>query len=297
MVNVIPSAMPSTAALRSDRAGLVKASGRNGPTGGGFSFTCRSRRTSGRRPATARRLPCPAAAARSPSASTPTRAQSNHGPELFADLEADAGAEPRRARGLDLDEDAPGPIEQLARAAQELDGIAADADVPVEQQRGAPAAGAGHVIEDASFEDRDRSRTGVGERAGRDVDAEHRDAALGEGEHVASGSASDVEDRTDHGGERALLGWRRRRGTTGAPVRADRRRRCRAASAPRGSCRDLDRGACAAATARTSRANASSGCRGRDVERVGERVDVGRRRNDRGPQSERAAGARAGVVR
>ena len=297
-MKLMPSAMPSTAAVRSERAGLVNASGRNGPIAAARPHASIQ---ANQRPSSSQRAPArmPAAAARSSRSSTPTRAQSNHGPASFADLEADPGAEPRCAPGgSSSTRIRPARSSSSRTRRRSCDGIAADADVAVEQERGPPAAGAGHAVEHAALEHRDRPGPGVRERAGRDVDAEHRDAALGEREHVAAGSAADVEHR-------ARPRRRARVARSASAARNQRARRCvehrrRRRRAGVGSGESSCRDAPTAGVARrrrlaTARANRELGVRGRDGERVGERVDVGRGRDERGPQSERVAAARAGA--
>jgi DNA-binding response OmpR family regulator len=76
---------------------------------------------------------------------------------------------------------------------QERRRVAADADVPVSQQDRHPAARAGNPAEDIAQHRERSSRLGHPDRVGRDVDAQRRDATLGERYREPAGARSHVE--------------------------------------------------------------------------------------------------------
>ena len=61
-------------------------------------------------------------------------------------FEADGVAAAGGAGGLDFDQEAPVSAQERCDPTDQEDGISADADVAVEEQRGAPAASAGEAV-------------------------------------------------------------------------------------------------------------------------------------------------------
>ena len=90
------------------------------------------------------------------------------------------------------------PVEEGGR-------LAADAEVPVEQQGGRPPARAWNPIEHRAGQHRRPAPAGDVERGGRDIDAEHRYAACGEREDVPPRPAADVEHRRRGAGEKGVV--------------------------------------------------------------------------------------------
>ena len=127
-------------------------------------------------------------------------------------LEADPVAAPAGARAggaggrrFHLGHDGAVRGQEVAAAAQEADGVAADADVPVGQQDRAPPAGAGEGIEDRALQHRRPLVAGQGDGGRGRVDAERHRSPPGEAEHEPARAAADVEHGRGHSGQERLL--------------------------------------------------------------------------------------------
>ena len=121
-------------------------------------------------------------------------------------LEADDGAPARDTRRLELDEDEAARPQQRREPREQCRRAPADPDVAVEQQRAPPGPGARDVVEDRPVQHGRAARARDADRDRRDVDPERERAAAGEREHVAPGSAADVEDRRDGAREDVAVG-------------------------------------------------------------------------------------------
>ena len=105
-----------------------------------------------------------------------------------------------RSWSVKLAQDPPVGAEQAAKPSQERDRSATDADVAVEQQRGAPVSRAGQRREHRAVHDRGSACAGAADRGRGDVHAGGQNAPPGQRQHVTPGAAADVE----HGAERAI---------------------------------------------------------------------------------------------
>src|SRR5262249_4265856 len=97
---------------------------------------------------------------------------------------------------VDLDEDAAAVAQQVAAPPRQHRGRAADPDVAVEEQCGAPASVARHAIEDRTVQHGSAPAVRNGEGGERDVDAETDGSGPRQDERVTGRPAADVEDRT-----------------------------------------------------------------------------------------------------
>ena len=194
--------------------------------------------------------------------------------------------------GFDLDDDAAVVAEEVDDPRQQRDRIAADADVAVEQQRGAPtsrAPGTRSNTERSEHVDAACARH-VEEGVSRCRCRARRRWRSRERDEVATGPAPDVERRSDGVVERALLGRARPPRTTGAQEdRGRARRRCRG-----------ERGAAMIVMPRPGacerRGERASGDSAATAHGIGERVDVAERTPARATVSPSASRPRASAV-
>ncbi|WP_407342780.1 hypothetical protein [Pengzhenrongella phosphoraccumulans] len=107
-------------------------------------------------------------------------------------------ARPRRG---EVDDDHTADGDQAASAAQQQDGVAADADVAVGEQRAPPAALAGQWAEQVAPDRRDSPGAGLGDRLGHEVDPEDGLPSGGQVLGHAAGPAAQVDRRTDAVGQ------------------------------------------------------------------------------------------------
>ena len=98
--------------------------------------------------------------------------------------------------GLRFDEDLAAWRQQLGAAAQEPGRPAADADVAVREQHGAPPAVPGQGREDRAVQGGRASLADPVDRGPRDVHPEGHNPAFGECDGEAAGAAAHVEDRS-----------------------------------------------------------------------------------------------------
>ena len=109
----------------------------------------------------------------------------------------------RDARSLDFDQRVTVGGQQVADPAQQRGRVTADADVPVGQQHRPPPARAGYPVEDVAVHGEGPGRLGQLDRVRRHVDAQRRDAALGQrhrqparaGPHVQGRPVAPVDQR------------------------------------------------------------------------------------------------------
>ena len=108
-------------------------------------------------------------------------------------LEAASGALQADAVTLDLDQRRAARCKQLVDAAQEAIGIAADADVAVQQEDRRPLAGSRNVAERRALEHRRPAAPRGAQRRGQDVDAHRLDATRGEFGDVPARATPNVQ--------------------------------------------------------------------------------------------------------
>ena len=109
--------------------------------------------------------------------------------------EPDLLAAQRRSRCLEFDDGAALRCEQFGHPAEQRRRIAADPDVPVREQHRGPPAGPRHAVEHVAQHHQRPRGTGHVDGVRRDVDAEGRDAALGQGHGQPARARADVQRR------------------------------------------------------------------------------------------------------
>jgi MoxR-like ATPase len=142
--------------------------------------------------------------------------------DLARRAEPDEFSAQLRARWLDLDQCPAKRPEQFGHPAKQGHRVSADPDVPVGEQHGHPASSARHVLEDIARQRQCPRGARDGDGVRRDVDAEGRDAALGQGDGQPPWAGPDVERRAgaashERGiarvGPQPVRYWQRRPGT------------------------------------------------------------------------------------
>jgi len=120
-----------------------------------------------------------------------------------------------RTRRLGLDQHQPVGMEEVPQAPEERPRVPADADAPVEEERGAPPPPTREVVEHRPLEHPGAPPSGEGHGGRRDLHAERGHAAAAEGADVAPRAAPDVEDRADDPVEQSFVDLVGRRHPTG----------------------------------------------------------------------------------
>jgi len=107
----------------------------------------------------------------------------------------------RNAGWVQLDQGRPGGRKKRVDPAQQQDGVAADSNVAVEQQRGPPATSGRHIGEDRHSHYRRAKATRRTHSGGGDVDTERRLPRLDQCDHMTAGTTTNIEYRSGASGQ------------------------------------------------------------------------------------------------